>query len=76
MLFPMVSQLRSGEFLPYSSLITLLWSEEGATAIEYGIIGAAISVAIAAALFLFGDQLQIVLQSIVDIIIEVNATLS
>lgn len=32
-------------------------SEEGATAIEYGLIAGGISLAIVAALFAFGDQL-------------------
>ena len=34
-----------------------LQSEEGATAIEYGLIAGGISLAIVAALFAFGDQL-------------------
>lgn len=33
-------------------------SEEGATAIEYGLIAAGIAVAIAAIVFTFGDSLQ------------------
>lgn len=33
-------------------------SEEGATAIEYGLIAAGISVAIAAVVFLLGDSLE------------------
>lgn len=33
--------------------------EDGATAIEYGLIAAGISLAIVAAVFAFGDQLQV-----------------
>jgi len=35
-----------------------LKNEDGATAIEYGLIAAGISLAIVAAVFTFGDQLQ------------------
>lgn len=36
---------------------SFLKSEEGATAIEYGLIAAGIAVAISAVVFTFGDQL-------------------
>ena len=36
-----------------------LMDESGATAIEYGLIAAAVSVAIAAVLFTFGDNLEL-----------------
>lgn len=72
----MGSQLRSGEFLAFFNQLSIFISEDGATAIEYGLIAAAISVAIGLSLFLFGDQLQGVLQNIVTVIVEVNAGLS
>ena len=40
--------------------------ESGATAIEYGLIAAAISVAIAAVLFTFGDNLVLIFTSVGD----------
>ncbi|MCB1556400.1 MAG: Flp family type IVb pilin [Alphaproteobacteria bacterium] len=41
-------------------------SEEGATAIEYGLIAAGISLAIVAAVFAFGDELQTVFGTMED----------
>lgn len=38
-------------------------SEEGATAIEYGLIAAGIAVAIAAIVFTFGDSLKAMFES-------------
>lgn len=72
----MVLPLRLGGFLDFFRLIDWQDCEDGATAIEYGLIAAAISVAITLSLFAFGDQLQAVLQSIVTVIVEVNAGLS
>ncbi len=40
--------------------------ESGATAIEYGLIAAAVSVAIAAVLFTFGDNLVLLFQNLGD----------
>jgi pilus assembly protein Flp/PilA len=39
-------------------------SDEGATAIEYGLIAGGISLAIVAAVFAFGDELQTVFETI------------
>jgi len=41
-------------------------SDEGATAIEYGLIAGGISLAIVAAVFAFGDDLQTVFSTIGD----------
>ena len=41
-----------------------LKNEDGATAIEYGLIAAGIAVAIAAVVLLIGDQLLITFQSV------------
>lgn len=71
----MVSRLRLGAFLDLFDYLKNSFSEDGATAIEYGLIAAAISVAITLSLFLFGDQLQAVLQNIVTVIANVNANL-
>ena len=57
-------------------MTNLLHAQEGATAIEYGLISAGISIAIALSLFLFGDQIQAVFQVIVDFMADVNAGLS
>lgn len=67
--------LQWGPFLGFFNFIPLLIEQKGATAIEYGMIGAAISVAIGLSLFLFGDQIQAVFQNIVTIIANVNAEL-
>lgn len=40
-----------------------LHNEDGATAIEYGLIAAGISLAIVAAVFAFGDELQTTFQN-------------
>ena len=40
-----------------------LKNEDGATAIEYGLIAAGISLAIVSVVFLFGDQLTLAFQS-------------
>jgi len=42
----------------YGQLKQFLWDKSGATAIEYGLIAAGISVAIIAAVKLLGSQLQ------------------
>jgi len=47
-------------------LISFLKDEEGATAIEYGLIAALISVAIIATVTLVGDKLVLVFQKIAD----------
>ena len=57
-------------------MINLLQQENGATAIEYSLIAAGISIAITLSLFLFGEQVQAVFQVIVDFIADVNAGLS
>ena len=41
-------------------------NEDGATAIEYGLIAAGISLAIVAAVFTFGDQLETVFGTMND----------
>lgn len=41
-------------------------NEEGATAIEYGLIAAGIAVAISAAVFAFGDDLNALFESLGD----------
>ena len=43
-----------------------LKNEDGATAIEYGLIAAGISLAIVAAVFTFGDQLETVFGTMND----------
>lgn len=45
-----------------------LRSEEGATAIEYGLIAAGIAVAISAVVFTFGDNLEELFQNMADAI--------
>ncbi len=42
---------------------TYLKREEGATAIEYGLIAAGISLAIVAVVFTFGDQLRLLFEN-------------
>lgn len=48
------------------SLMRFLREEEGATAIEYGLIASLISVVIVAALLALGPQLRGVFQSVAD----------
>lgn len=45
-------------------------NEDGATAIEYGLIGAGISIAIAAVVFTMGDQLLPIYNSVVAILTD------
>lgn len=60
------------------NLYAWLYSDEGATAIEYGLIAGGISLAIVAAVFLFGDDLSSVFTAIGepmdDIAAEVETT--
>lgn len=48
----------------YTCAQTYLKKEDGATAIEYGLIAAGIAVAIAAAVFLLGDDLNALFGSV------------
>ena len=48
------------------TLISLLKEEEGATAIEYGLIASLIAVAIVAVLLTLGPQLRAVFQTVHD----------
>jgi pilus assembly protein Flp/PilA len=50
-----------------------LKNQDGATAIEYGLIAAGISLAIVAVVFTFGDQLQTTFQSMEDSMSAANA---
>ena len=52
-----------------------LRNEEGATAIEYGLIAAGISLAIVAVVFTFGDQLEITFNSMEAAMAEANTNL-
>ena len=52
-----------------------LRNEDGATAIEYGLIAAGISLAIVAVVFTFGDQLEITFNSMEDAMAEANQNL-
>ena len=48
---------------------------EGATAIEYGLIAAGISLAIAAVVFTFGDQLVLTFTAMETKMVEANTNL-
>jgi pilus assembly protein Flp/PilA len=48
-------------------------NQDGATAIEYGLIAAGISLAIVAVVFTFGDQLQTTFESMEDSMAAANA---
>ena len=50
-----------------------LKNQDGATAIEYGLIAAGISLAIVAVVFTFGDQLQLTFGSMEDAMVAANA---
>jgi pilus assembly protein Flp/PilA len=50
-----------------------LKNQDGATAIEYGLIAAGISLAIVAVVFTFGDQLQLTFNSMEDAMVAANA---
>lgn len=50
-----------------------LRNEDGATAIEYGLIAAGISLAIVAVVFTFGDQLETTFQSMETAMSGANA---
>lgn len=50
-----------------------LKNEDGATAIEYGLIAAGIALAIVSVVFLFGDQLQTTFQSMTGAMTAANA---
>ncbi|MGB4057754.1 MAG: Flp family type IVb pilin [Alphaproteobacteria bacterium] len=50
-----------------------LRNEDGATAIEYGLIAAGISLAIVAVVFTFGDQLEATFNTMEDKMVEANA---
>lgn len=50
-----------------------LKDEKGATAIEYGLIAGGVSLAIVTAVFLFGDQLRGVFETIGTKMSEVNS---
>jgi pilus assembly protein Flp/PilA len=52
-----------------------LRNEDGATAIEYGLIAAGISLAIVAVVFTFGDQLEITFNSMENAMSEANENL-
>lgn len=60
----------------YFKTIHFFWNESGATAIEYGLIAAAVSVAIAVSLFLFGDHLNALFQAFVDVMASVTASMA
>ena len=51
---------------------TFLKNEDGATAIEYGLIAAGIAVAIVAVVFVIGGQINDAFQAVVD---EINLNL-
>lgn len=48
-------------------------NKDGATAIEYGLIGAGIALAIAAAVFLLGDQLVPVYNAVLAVLVNAAA---
>lgn len=50
-----------------------LKNEDGATAIEYGLIAAGISLAIVAVVFTFGDQLETTFTSMETAMVNANA---
>lgn len=50
----------------YYRVLAALKRDEGATAVEYGIMVAGIAVAIIAVVFLLGDQLKALFQTVVD----------
>ena len=52
-----------------------LRNEDGATAIEYGLIAAGISLAIIVVVFTFGDQLEITFNSMEAAMAEANTNL-
>jgi pilus assembly protein Flp/PilA len=49
-------------------------SDDGATAIEYGLIAAGIAVAISAAVFTFGSNLSVMFSSVGQSLANVNTT--
>lgn len=51
-------------------------SESGATAIEYGLIAAAVAVALAATVFVFGDELETLLTNLTNKLSGANAELA
>lgn len=50
----------------YYRVLAALKREEGATAVEYGIMVAGIAVAIIAVVFLLGDQLKALFNTVVE----------
>ncbi len=50
----------------YAKLQAFLADKDGATAIEYGLIAGGISLAIVAAVFAFGDDLEVMFNTIGD----------
>lgn len=52
-----------------------LKNEDGATAIEYGLIAAGISLAIVAVVFAFGDQLNVTFTAMETAMSDANARL-
>ncbi len=52
-----------------------LRNEDGATAIEYGLIAAGISLAIVSVVFLFGDELETTFTSMQGSMADANARL-
>ena len=54
---------------------TYLQNRDGATAIEYGLIAAGISLAIVAVVFTFGDELSNTFTSMNDAMVDANARL-
>ncbi len=49
-------------------ILALLNDKKGATAVEYGLIAAGISLTIAGAVFFFGDAMQALFETIADIL--------
>lgn len=60
------------EFRTMSFLTRFLRDEEGATAIEYGLIAALISVAVITTVGLLGQQLNTTFETIKDKLVEAN----
>ena len=57
----------------YTKVRSFLKSEDGATAIEYGLIAAGIAVAIIAAVFVVGDDLSNLFNTVASNVSSANA---
>ena len=69
------SDQKTGSIVMKTFFARFAQDESGATAIEYGLIAAGISLAIVAVVFTFGDQLEITFNSMEAAMAEANTNL-